>query len=136
MRTNHHVVGTGRLNGYPAVGIKRQLRPNSRTPHHLTKIGTEESGVICTTSNRPWIVEQDTQDQSMDREARASRHEEGYLFGRDKSNHARAEYRRRTPSELRHDSARYRGATHPLCFTDDVLDHEFPEGFKPVNIES
>ena len=26
----------------------------------------------------------------------------------------------------------YRGAAHPLCFTDEVLDHEFPEGFKPV----
>ena len=25
---------------------------------------------------------------------------------------------------------------HPLCFTDEVLDHEFPEGFKPVNIEA
>ena len=25
---------------------------------------------------------------------------------------------------------------HPLCFTDEVLDHEFPEGFKPINIEA
>ena len=25
---------------------------------------------------------------------------------------------------------------HPLCFTDEVLDHEFPEGFKSVNIEA
>src|SRR3954463_13040500 len=31
---------------------------------------------------------------------------------------------------------RYRGAAHPLCFTDEVLEHEFPEGFKPVNIEA
>ena len=31
---------------------------------------------------------------------------------------------------------RYRGVAHPLCFTDEVLDHEFPEGFKPVNIEA
>ena len=31
---------------------------------------------------------------------------------------------------------RYRGAVHPLCFTDEVLDHEFPQGFKPVNIEA
>ena len=31
---------------------------------------------------------------------------------------------------------RYRGAAHPLCFTDEVLDHEFPEGFKPVNLEA
>ena len=43
---------------------------------------------------------------------------------------ARNQYRtqqRGTPS--------YRGAAHPLCFTDEVLDHEFLEGFKPVNIE-
>ena len=53
-----------------------------------------------------------------------------------KSKSGRAEYHRRTPSELRHDAARYRAAAHPLCFTDEVLDHEFHEGFKPVNIES
>ena len=34
------------------------------------------------------------------------------------------------------DTARYRGAGHPLCFTDEVMDHEFPQGFKPMNIES
>ena len=32
--------------------------------------------------------------------------------------------------------AQHRGAAHPQCFTDEVMDHEFPEGFKPVNIES
>ena len=37
---------------------------------------------------------------------------------------------------LRRDIARHRGAAHPLCFTDEVMDHEFLEGFKPVNIES
>src|SRR4051812_49225163 len=31
---------------------------------------------------------------------------------------------------------KYRGAAHPLCFTDQVLEYEFPEGFKPVNIEA
>ena len=31
---------------------------------------------------------------------------------------------------------RYRGAAHPLCFTEEVLEHEFPQGFKPVNIEA
>ena len=35
-----------------------------------------------------------------------------------------------------HGTPKYRGATHPLCFTNEVLDHEFPEGFKPVNIEA
>ena len=28
------------------------------------------------------------------------------------------------------------GVPHTLCFIDEVLDHEFPEGFKPVNIEA
>ena len=32
--------------------------------------------------------------------------------------------------------ARYRGAVHLLCFTDEVLDHKFPQGFKPVNIDA
>ena len=32
--------------------------------------------------------------------------------------------------------AQHRGTAHPLCFTNEVMDHEFPEGFKPVNIES
>ena len=35
-----------------------------------------------------------------------------------------------------HSMSRYRGATHPLCFTEDVLDHEFPQGFKPVKIQA
>ena len=39
------------------------------------------------------------------------------------------------PSE-RPGTSKYRGAAHPLCFTDEVLDHEFPEGFKLVNIEA
>ena len=37
---------------------------------------------------------------------------------------------------MRRDAARYKGAAHPLCFTDEVLAHEFPEGFNPLNIES
>ena len=35
-----------------------------------------------------------------------------------------------------HNTSIYRGAAHPLCFTEEVLDHEFPQGFKPVNIEA
>ena len=62
--------------------------------------------------------------------------EDGYLAGCDKHNHIRAENRSRTPSELHRDLARYRGAAHPLRFTDEVMEHEFREGFKPVNIES
>ena len=55
----------------------------------------------------------------------------------DYTNRITAQNQNRTlqPSE-RHDTSKYRGAAHPLCFTDEVLDHEFPEGFKPVNIEA
>ena len=48
----------------------------------------------------------------------------------------RAEHSGQGPFELRRDIAQYRGAAHPLCFTDEVMDHQIPEGFKPVNIES
>src|SRR3954462_11401489 len=47
-----------------------------------------------------------------------------------------AEHNRHSSSELRRDIAQYRGAAHPLCFTDEVMDHKILEGFKPVNIES
>ena len=47
-----------------------------------------------------------------------------------------AEYSRPDSSELHRDVAWHGGAAHPLCFTDDVMDHKFLEGFKPVNIES
>ena len=52
------------------------------------------------------------------------------------SNSGRAEHSRQSSFELRRDIAQYRGAAHPLCFTDEVMDHQIPEGFKPVNIES
>ena len=61
---------------------------------------------------------------------------DGHPAGRVKHNQARAEHRRQTPAELRRDLTRYRGAAYPLCFTDEVMEHEFPEGFKPMNIES
>ena len=56
--------------------------------------------------------------------------------GHNKYTPFRAEYRRPAPSELRRDVARHRRAAHPLCFTDELMEHEFLEGFKPVNIES
>ena len=53
-----------------------------------------------------------------------------------KKKSGRAEYNRPDPFELRCDVAWHKGAAHPLCFTDEVMDHEFLECFKPVNIES
>ena len=38
----------------------------------------------------------------------------------------RNQHRTQQQSTACHDI--YRGAVHPLCFTDEVLDHEFPEG--------
>ena len=62
----------------------------------------------------------------------------GRPTARDGNRHAGHKFGRAEHSslELRHDIAQYRGAAHPLCFTDEIVDHQIPEGFKPVNIES
>mgnify|MGYP005822242957 CR=1 FL=1 len=61
---------------------------------------------------------------------------DGYLFGHNRPDHARSENRKRSPPEVLHSVAQHRGAAHPLCFTDEVMEHEFPDGFKPINIKS
>ena len=38
-------------------------------------------------------------------------------------------------ADLDHDIARYIGAGHPRCFTGEVMEHQFLEGFKPINIK-
>ena len=48
----------------------------------------------------------------------------------------RNQYRTHQQPVTCHSTSRNRGAAHPLCFTKWVLDHEFPQGFKPVNIEA
>ena len=48
----------------------------------------------------------------------------------------RNQHRTQQQSTACHNKSRYSGAVHPLCFTEEVLDHEFPQGFKPVNIEA
>ena len=63
-------------------------------------------------------------------------HNDGHHAGYNKYKPVWAEYHRTASSELRPDVAWHRGAAHPLCFTDEVMEHQFPEGFKPVNIES
>ena len=67
---------------------------------------------------------------------RAPTREDGHQAWRDRHNLTRAENRILTSFELRRVIARYRGTAHPLCFTDEVMEHQFPEGFKPVNIKS
>ena len=63
---------------------------------------------------------------------RDDKHHAGYS----KSKSGRAEHSGQDSFELHCDIAQYRGAAHPLCFTDEVMDHQIPEGFKPVNIEA
>ena len=67
---------------------------------------------------------------------RAAAHDEDRHTRYSNSKYGRAEYNQSDAVVLRRDIARHRGAAHPLCFTDEMMDHEFPEGFKPVNIES
>ena len=67
---------------------------------------------------------------------RATAHDNDRHAGYTNNRSIRAEHNRPDLVGLRRDIARHRGAAHPLCFTDEVMDHEFPEGFKPVNIES
>lgn len=40
-----------------------------------------------------------------------------------------------TVSDVRHATTRVRGAVQPQCFTDKVMQHQFPDGFKPTNIK-
>ena len=67
---------------------------------------------------------------------RATTRDDDHHAGYTKQKSGQAEYNRPDSFELRRDVARHRGVAHPLCFTDEVMNHEFPEGFKPVNIES
>ena len=57
-----------RLTDHHAVGIKRQLKPDTRLPHLTVKPGIKQLGVIHMTFGRTWTIEQDTPDQSTDRE--------------------------------------------------------------------
>ena len=50
------------------VRIKRQLKPKTRPPHLTVKARIKQVGVVHTTFDRTWTVEQDTQDGSTDRE--------------------------------------------------------------------
>ena len=67
---------------------------------------------------------------------RATMRDDNRHAGYSKSKSGWAEHSGQDSFELRRDIAQYRGAAHPLCFTDEVMDHQIPEGFKPVKIES
>ena len=61
--------------------------------------------------------------------------QDGYQAWLDRHDRAREDTYARMSNEVRQNAARVRGAAHPMCFTDEVMQHQFPEGFKPVNIE-
>ena len=60
---------------------------------------------------------------------RATTRDDERHAGYTKNKSGRAEYIQPDSFELRSHIARHRGAAHPLCFTDEVMDHEFLEGF-------
>ena len=68
IRNDNHAVGIVRRTDHHAVGTKRQLWPNSSPPHRHVKTEAKQLGIIHTTFGRTWTVEQDTPDQSTDRE--------------------------------------------------------------------
>ena len=57
-----------RLTDHHAVGIKRQLKPNTRLPHLAIKAGTKQLRVTHMIFGRTWTVEQDIPDRSSDHE--------------------------------------------------------------------
>ena len=59
----------------------------------------------------------------------------GYEARRDDRYYVWDQNRTQMSADLRRDIAQYRGASPPLCFTDEVMEHQFSEGFKPANIE-
>ena len=65
---------------------------------------------------------------------RAQARDNGYEVRRDNNYYTRDQNRTQMSADLCRDIAQYRGAAHPLCFTDEVMQHQFLEGFKPVNI--
>ena len=67
---------------------------------------------------------------------RATTHGDDRHAGYTNNKSGRAEHNRPDLAGLLRDIARHRGAAHPLCFIDEVMNHEFLEGFKPVNIKS
>ena len=110
-----------RLTGHLVAKTKRRICPNT-SPHPVAnQTKTLRPGATHRTCETCCKTKQESQD---DHHARYTKYKSG-----------QAEYNRPDSFELRCDVARHRGAAHPLCFTDEVMDHEFLEGFKPVNIE-
>ena len=66
--TEYYAVGTLRRTDHLAVGIERQLKPNSSPPRRHEKTEIKQLGDIHMNFGRTWIVEQDIQDRSTDRE--------------------------------------------------------------------
>ena len=117
MRSDHCMVGIVLRTDHPAVGIKRQLRPNNSPPHRLVNTGTDQLGTIHTTFGRNWTAEQDIQGRSTDRED-MPRHATTAIYS-DVTNLVTpgpkaADRLHRSYVAMQLDM----GAAHPLCFTD------------------
>ena len=119
-------------------------RPPHGRDREAFRPSTQAAPRRCSKSTKARGNAPDLQDILEDkaRQTRSIYRSRGRPTTRDDHHHAgyrnpgRAEHNRQSSFELRRDIAQYRGAAHPLCFTDEVMDHQTPEGFKPVNIES
>ena len=118
---NLHHQQTIRLTDHPVVATERPLGHPFK-PHPGAALKVPRHGETRHTCKTYWRTRPGKQDRSTDRVG-APRH-----AGHDK--YGQAEYNRPSSSELRRDIAQYRGAAHPLCFIDEVMDHQIPEGFQ------
>ena len=125
-----HVTPQTDLTDHLVVWTERQPKPNTNLCHLALEAETASAG--------------HTHDLRQDLDNRAGHikliygsrghspaREDGHQAWHDKHNLTRAENCIRTSSELRRDVAQYRGAAHPLCFTDEVMDHQIPEVLNP-----
>ena len=91
----------------------------------------------CHSNKKAWGDMPDLRDilEDMARKTRSIYASRGRPTTRDDNRHAgygkygQAKHSRQSSFELRRDIAQYRGAAHPLCLTDEVMDHQIPEGF-------
>ena len=105
------------------------------TPRHQSNDNTKARGY--TKDMREVLENKAGQSRSIyGSRGRATRRDDDRHAGYNIPKSGEAEYNRPDSFELRQDVARHRGAAHPLCFTDEVMDQEFPVCCKPVNIES
>ena len=124
-----------RLTGHLAAETKRHFSPKSSPHPDAKQTKTRRLRATRRTCETYWKTKQDRQDRSTDHGGAPQRVTTTVMPDILKANPAGPNTADQTHMNcvvmLPHTEA-----PHPLCFTDEVMEHQFPEGFKPVNIES